>query len=259
MSGSSGAASAQGSAYPAGWIVPQWPAPPSVRALITARAGGSSTGPYASFNLGWGTGDDPLAVRTNRARLSALLPQEPRWLKQVHGATVVAADPLTGPVAADASIARNPGTVCAVLVADCLPVLFTDREGTRVAAAHAGWRGLALGVLENTVAAMTADGLPPDEVLAYLGPAIGPAAFEVGEDVREAFRRRDAADLAAFTPLHQGKWHADLPGLARRALARAGVTRVYGEALCTVSDRERFFSYRRDGTTGRMGAFVWRS
>jgi YfiH family protein len=240
---------------PADWIVPAWPAPPGVRALITTRAGGVSRGRYEGLNLGLRTGDAPQAVAENRARLRALLPAEPRWLAQEHGATVVEADALETPVAADASVARRAGTVCAVMVADCLPVLLTDRAGGVVAAAHAGWRGLARGVIENTVAAT---GVEPSRLLAYLGPAIGPRAFEVGPDVRDAFLARDAAADAAFAPHRPGKWLADIYALARQALARAGVTDVHGGGLCTVSDPARFYSYRRDRTTGRMAALIWR-
>jgi YfiH family protein len=226
-----------------------------VRALITTRSGGVSSGAYASFNLGERTGDDPLAVAANRASLRALLPQEPRWLRQVHGSCVVAADLLVAPVEADASIARIAGTVCAIMIADCLPVLLADRGGAVVAAAHAGWRGLAAGVVEKTVREMHTT---PDEILAYLGPCIGPAAFEVGPDVRDAFLEIDAASAAEFSPLRPGKWLANLHALTRRALARAGVNRVYGAPCCTYSDAGRFYSYRRERTTGRMAALIWR-
>jgi len=239
----------------ADWIVPDWPAPPRVRALITTRNGGVSTGHCASFNLGRRTSDDPAAVAANRARLRALLPQEPRWLKQVHGSRVIAADEVTTPVEADASIARQPGTVCAIMIADCLPLLLADRTGTVVAAAHAGWRGLAAGVVENTVRAM---GPAPAELLAYLGPCIGPAAFEVGADVHEAFVAAHPAAAVAFVPLRPGKWLADLHLLARQSLARAGVTRIHGSAQCTHSNPQRFYSYRRDRDTGRMAALIWR-
>lgn len=237
------------------WIVPDWPAPKCVRALITTRNGGVSRGPCASFNLGLRTGDDPQAVAANRALLRELLPQEPRWLKQVHGARVVAADSITAPSEADASVARVPGTVCAIMIADCLPVLLTDRSGRMVAAAHAGWRGLAAGVVEATVRAME---VAPGEVLAYLGPCIGPGAFEVGADVYESFIKNDPIAQSAFRPLHPGKWLADLPELTRQALARAGVSLVYGEPQCTYADSGRFFSYRRDRATGRMAALIWR-
>ena len=185
---------------PYDWIAPAWPASPRVRSLITTRNGGVSTGAHASFNLGLAAGDDATAVAANRALLRNYLPQEPAWLRQVHGARVVPADGLTEKPAADASIARNAGTVCAVMIADCLPVLLCDTHGEVVAATHAGWRGLSSGVVENTVAAM---GGAPADLLAYLGPAIGPSAFEVGADVRDAFLAADPAAGAAFTP-HRG-------------------------------------------------------
>ncbi len=234
------------------WIMPDWPAPSNVRALITTRAGGVSTGPYASMNPADHVGDDPLAVVQNRALLRTALPSEPFWLKQVHGDAV--AEVGSGPVEADACIARVAKQVCAVLTADCLPVLFAARDGSVVGAAHAGWRGLCAGVLERTVAAM---GVPEEQVLAYLGPAIGPRAFEVGPEVREAFMALDDTAAAAFAPQANGKYLADLYLLARQRLAKVGVTKVYGGGDCTYSDAERFFSYRRDGATGRMAALVW--
>lgn len=238
------------------WIVPDWPAPASVNALITTRAGGVSTGPFASLNLGMRAGDDPQAVAVNRARLNALLPQSPRWLRQVHGSFVVEADALSGEPEADAAIARRPGTVCAVLVADCIPVLLADRSGAMIGIAHAGWRGLARGVIENTVRTMAGAGR---DLIAYLGPGIGPAAFEVGNDVREAFLARDAGTAAGFKPHAEGKWLADLFLLARQCLQRAGVREIHGGGLCTYSDTRRFFSYRRERTTGRMAALIWRN
>jgi YfiH family protein len=238
------------------WIVPDWPAPAGVRALITTRAGGVSTGPFASLNLGLRTGDDPQAVAANRARLNALLPQPPSWLRQAHGSRVVEADALADEPEADAAVARRSGTVCAVLVADCIPVLLADRAGTAVGIAHAGWRGLTRGVIENTVRAMAGTGR---DLIAYLGPGIGPTAFEVGDDVRGAFLERDAGTAAAFTPHAAGKWLADLYLLARQCLRRAGVGEVHGGALCTYSDARRFFSYRRERTTGRMAALIWRN
>jgi YfiH family protein len=239
----------------ADWIVPDWPAPARVKALITTRNGGVSRGPYASFNLGLHTGDDSAAVHANRAALRSVLPQMPRWLAQQHGTNVVEADDIASPPAADASIARQPGTVCAILVADCIPVLFTDRAGSMVAAAHAGWRGLAGGVIEKTV---QHTGASPADILAYLGPGIGPRAFEVGPDVRTVFVDRDPAAAHAFAPLGQSKWLADLYALARSALVRAGVTAIHGGGFCTVSDPQRFYSYRRDRVTGRMAAVIWR-
>jgi len=238
------------------WIIPRWPAPSNVRAMITTRAGGVSRGPFASLNLGLRTGDDPHAVSANRAQLTALLPQPPRWLRQVHGSRVVEADALTEAPEADAGIARRPGTVCSVLVADCIPVLLSDRAGTTVAIAHAGWRGLAAGVVANTIGRMAAE---PRDLVAYLGPGIGPTAFEVGADVRDAFVGRDARSQAAFVPHSPGKWLADLFLLARQSLQRAGVENIHGGGMCTYSEVERFFSYRRNRTTGRMAALIWRT
>ncbi len=239
------------------FLVPDWPAPAGVRAVTTTRRGGASEGPYAAFNLAAHVGDDPARVAVNRAALRArlALPAEPAWLAQVHGTTVVDANPRDNPPEADASVADRPGVVCAVLTADCLPVLFCTRDGTLVAAAHAGWRGLAAGVLEATVRAL---GGPPGELLAWLGPGIGPDAYEVGPEVREAFVCADPRAADAFA---QGKradrWLADMYALARLRLASAGVTAVYGGGLCTYRDRERFFSYRRDGATGRMATLAW--
>jgi polyphenol oxidase len=240
------------------WIVPDWPAPAHVRAVITTRAGGVSGGPYASFNLGYSTGDDPGAVRANRELLRAMLPSEPRFLSQVHGARVVEAETVADAPQADASTAREPGTVCTIMVADCLPVLLTDGAGSVVAAAHAGWRGLAGGVIDNTIAAMIERGADRGTLMAYIGPGIGAEAFEVGDDVFEAYTANDSGAKAAFRPHAPGKWLADLPWLAQRALERCGITRVYGGKLCTWSDPARFYSYRRDRVTGRMGAFIWR-
>ena len=238
------------------WIVPHWQAPPRVKAVITTRAGGFSSGPYASLNLGLRTGDDAAAVARNRARLRGVLPQEPKWLRQVHGSAVIDADAVAASAPeADASVARSPGTVCAVLIADCVPVLFSNRAGSVVAVAHAGWRGLAHGVIERTLAAI---GEEPSELVAYLGPGIGPGAFEVGAEVREAFLARAREDAAAFSPHAPGKWLADLFMLARNRLQRAGVGETSGGGMCTYSDPARFFSYRRDRTTGRMAALIWR-
>ncbi len=238
------------------WLIPDWPAPANVRALITTRAGGVSQGAYSGLNLGLRTGDDPQAVAANRERLRAALPQEPKWLRQVHGTRAVEADALEDIPEADAAIARRPRTVCAVMVADCVPVLFADRSGTTVAVAHAGWRGLAGGVIEQAIERMA---VPPGEIIAHLGPGIGPRAFEVGADVRDAFLSGGAQAEAAFKPHAAEKWLADLYLLARQRLAHAGVTQVSGGDLCTYSDPLRFFSYRRDRTTGRMAALIWRS
>lgn len=237
-------------------IVPDWPAPANVRALVTTRAGGVSLTPYASFNLATHVGDAAAAVVENRVRLRRMLPDEPCWLEQVHGIAVADVDRLSGVPQADAAVAREAGVVCAVLTADCLPVVFCDDTGSVVGAAHAGWRGLAAGVLEATVARM---GVSPASLLAWLGPAIGPAAFEVGGEVREAFLRIDpGADVAFVSAATPGKWMADLFILARRRLMRAGVARVYGGGRCTHADAVTFYSYRREGVTGRFATLVWR-
>lgn len=240
-----------------GWLRPDWPAPAHVRALVTTREGGVSRGVYASLNLGAHVGDDPVAVAENRRRLveAANLPAEPVWLSQVHGlgVTKLDADAKAG-IEADAAMSDLPGMVCAVLTADCLPVLFCDRRGTRVAAAHAGWRGLAGGILEASVAAMDT---PPEDLHAWLGPAIGPAAFEVGDEVRDAFVARQPVANTAFIPSPSGRWLADLYTLARLRLAACGVRSVHGGGECTFADAQRFYSYRRDGDTGRMASLVW--
>ena len=239
-------------------IFPDWPAPANVRAAVTTRIGGASHAPYDSLNLGTHVGDDPAAVRANRARLRAslALPAEPLWLKQVHGVVVV--DAAQGGVEpqADGVFAAQPGAVCVVLTADCLPVLLCNRTGTKVAALHAGWRGLAGGVIEAGVKAM---GVPANELLAWLGPAIGPASFEVGPEVRAAFVQHDAQAALAFRAAREGKYLADIYQLARRRLQRLGVVAVYGGGFCTVTERARFFSYRRDGVTGRMASLIWLS
>ncbi len=238
------------------FIIPDWSAPANVRACVTTRAGGVSRPPYASLNLAAHVGDDPQAVVANRARLRAelALPGEPAWLTQVHGVTVVdAAQPADQPQA-DGAFATAPGAVCAVLTADCLPVLLCDRAGTRVAVLHAGWRGLAGGVIEAGISAL---GVAGGELLAWLGPAIGPEAFEVGDEVRAAFVTRDPAAALAFRPHGNGRLLADIYLLARQRLAGLGVTAVSGGGLCTVADRDRFYSYRRDSATGRMASLVW--
>lgn len=239
-----------------GWIEAGWPAPPGVRAGSSLRIGGVSQGVYASLNLGIHVGDDPRSVATNRRLLkeSLPLPAEPFWLNQVHGKSVAKVGRVDGcPPNADASFCDGPGLVCAVMTADCLPVLLCERSGSRVAAAHAGWRGLADGVLESTVEAMGGG-----DLLAWLGPAIGPEAFEVGAEVRQAFLERLGECDAAFRQTDESHWLADLYALARLALARVGVSEVYGGEHCTYSDAGRFFSYRRDGQTGRMATLIWR-
>jgi YfiH family protein len=236
-----------------GWLIPDWPAPANVRAACTTRRGGSSQGAFAALNLAAHVGDDPEAVARNRAELRAVLelPSEPVWLEQVHGTEVIDAG-RPAPRRADASFTGVPGVVCAVLTADCLPVLLCDSAGSCVAAVHAGWRGLAAGVLENAVAALDV----PD-LMAWLGPAIGPQAFEVGAEVRQAFVAPHPESAPAFTAGEEGKWRADLYQLARFALRRAGVNDVYGGGWCTHGDPERFYSYRRDGVTGRMASVIW--
>lgn len=246
------------------WIVPDWPAPPNVTALFTTRdvVNGSSPSAYASFNLGEHVGDNPMTVKKNRAALRRFLPNEPRWLKQVHGAAVVRLDghgcavsPSAPPVG-DAAFSRHPGTICAVLVADCLPILLCDHAGNVVAVVHAGWRGLAQGVIERAVGAIST---LPARLIAWLGPAIGPNHFEVGEEVRQAFITNDERSGAAFIPhsSRKDKWFADLFLLARQRLQKAGVTEIYGGGICTFSDPARFYSYRRDGNCGRMAGLIW--
>lgn len=242
-----------------GWLCPDWPAPENVRALVTTRAGGVSRGVYASLNLGAHVGDDPRAVAENRRRLveAADLPAEPRWLAQVHGRDVARLTAESKPgIEADAALTDSPDVVCAVLTADCLPVLFCDRAGTRVAVAHAGWRGLAGGVLEAAMAAMET---PPEDLHAWLGPAIGPSAFEVGDEVREAFVAQHSNADSAFLPSPAGRWLADLYTLARLRLAACGVRSIHGGGECTFTDTQRFYSYRRDGDTGRMASLIWLS
>lgn len=235
-------------------ITPDWPAPKNVRALQTTRNGGFSTAPYDSLNLGDHVGDAPLAVAYNRQLLSALLPSEPVWLKQVHGTEVVDAGNTTCWPAGDACISTRSGAVCVVMTADCLPILLCDEQGSVVGAAHAGWRGLCDGVIEQTMRAMNS---PSSSLMAWMGPAIGPQAFEVGAEVRAAFVAQQAEAADAFLPGEEGKWYADIYQLARQRLHTLGITRIYGGGLCTHADPRRFFSYRRDGTTGRMGTFIW--
>lgn len=253
----------------AGLIVPDWPdAPANIGALATTRQGGFSLGPYGDghggggLNLGLHVGDDAATVQRNRALLQQALPGRPAWIAQVHGVAVAEAasvQPGQPATVADASIARAPGVVSAVLTADCLPVLLADMDGKVVGAAHAGWRGLAAGVLATTLAAMRATGA--GEITAWLGPAIGPRRFEVGEDVRAAFGAAlgVAAAAPAFVPFEgrPGKYLANMTMLARAFLARDGVTRVAGGNACTVSDEAQFYSYRRDGVSGRQATLIW--
>ena len=234
-----------------------WPAPPGVVAFTTLRGpAGDSAAPFDRFNLGLRSGDDAGTVGANRRMLERALefPSTPRWLRQVHGIHVMV-EPGEDEPQGDAVVTRTPGTVLAILTADCLPVVFAASDGSEVAAAHAGWRGLSAGVLETTVATMQAS---PDAIRTWLGPAAGPDAYEVGEEVFAAFDR-DPRAATAFAPTRPGHWRVDLYALARQRLADAGVTRVHGGGLCTISDPRRFYSHRRDQRTGRMATLVWRT
>ena len=224
-----------------------------VRALITTRAGGVSSGEFASLNLSARVGDDPQRVARNRAILNACLPAEPAWVKQVHGTVAIDAVKATPETEADGLVTHAAGAVCAVLTADCLPVLLADRAGKTVGIAHAGWRGLAAGIIENVVRAMD---VPASDLVAYVGPGIGPQRYEVGEDVRQAFVSKEPVAAAAFVSRQNGRYLADLHKLARQRLSAAGVDEVHGASVCTVSDG-RFFSFRRDRVTGRMASLVW--
>lgn len=237
------------------FIVPDWPVPPNVHAAVTTRTGGISKGPFTSLNLAMHVGDEPDAVAENRRRLrdSLALPAEPAWLTQVHGRDV-AVLPQASDTVADAAVAFAPGSVCATLVADCLPVLLASRDGDRVAVAHAGWRGLAAGVVEATVAALRCD---PARLVAWLGPVIGAAAFEVGAEVEDALTAGMPDASRHFRPGRADRRLADLPALARQRLVMAGVTGVFGGTLCTHTDGARFYSFRRDGRTGRIAALCW--
>jgi polyphenol oxidase len=243
------------------WLTPDWPAPPAVGALSTLRVGGSSVAPYASLNLGTHVADAPATVALNRQRLrsAAQLPDEPWWLAQVHGTRVANLDAhgLDAPgaaVPADAAVTRRRGRVCAILTADCLPLLFASDSGDVVAAAHAGWRGLAGGVIEATVQALAA---APQALLVWLGPAIGPRHFEIGAEVRNELLKGDPGAEAAFEANARGRFMADLAALARRRLNRLGIERIYGGGECTYTDSDRYFSHRRDGTTGRQATLIW--
>lgn len=233
-----------------------WPAPAGVHAMQTLRTGGIGVGPYDSLNLAAHVGDAPAAVAENRRRLAAVLAlrEAPRWLHQVHGARVVGLPHAQGEPEADAVWTAEPGVVCAVLTADCVPVLLCADDGSVVAAVHAGWRGLAAGVVETTIAALP---VPPARLMAWLGAAIGPTAFEVGPEVRSAFVAHDADAAGCFSPGAGDRWHADLYALARRRLQAARIPAVHGGGRCTFSDARRYFSYRRDGRCGRMASLIW--
>lgn len=239
------------------WLVPDWPVHPRVRAFVTTRQGGVSQGPYATLNVG-GSGtppDDAAAVTENRRLVAQHLPAPPTWLHQVHGSDVatLAAPMLDAPVA-DAAVTRTAGVPLAVRIADCLPIFLAARDGSAIGVAHAGWRGLAAGVVERTLEALQTD---PSRVAAWIGPGIGPDRFEVGDDVHAAFVEDDRGAVAHFHRPRAGKWLADLPAIARRRLAARGVREVHGGHWCTATESERFFSYRRDRTTGRMAAIIW--
>lgn len=234
-------------------IRPDWTLP-AVRALSTTRAGGVSRGPWAELNLGAACGDDPAAVAENRRRLECLLPGPPQWLNQVHGTRVIASHEWRPGIEADAAWTDRPGRVLAIQTADCLPVLVADREGRVAGAAHAGWRGLAAGVLERLIGALP---VSPGDVQAWIGPGIGAGAFEVGPEVREAFLAVDAGLGGHFRPGREDRWLADLKGIAADRLAAAGIARVFDCGLCTHADAGRFFSFRRDGTCGRMASLIW--
>ena len=239
-----------------GWISADWPAPPSVHAGCTTRQGGVSDAPYDSLNLGDHVGDVFDAVTKNRALLKQhrALPAEPVWLKQVHGNNVINAACTHGVSEADASFSHDSGVVCTVMTADCLPILLCDKGGSVVAAVHAGWRGLADGVIDATLLHM---GVSASKLMAWLGPAIGPSMFEVGNEVRERFISVDHNAAEAFIPSRQGHWLADLYQLARQRLVEFGVRDIYGGHWCTYTDKSRFYSYRRDGVTGRMASLIW--
>jgi polyphenol oxidase len=240
-----------------GLLRPDWVSPPGVHAAFTLRGGGMSAAPCDSLNMALHVGDDAAAVAANRQLVAGALglPGTPAWLEQVHGTTVADLDGggLAGP--ADAAVTRRAGQVLAIMVADCLPVLFASEDGQVLGAAHAGWRGLAAGVLEATIAAMA---VPPAHLRAWIGPGIGPAHFEVGDEVRAAFLARDLGAGVAFRANERGRWQCDLHALARRRLAAAGLTAVAASAVCTYAAVDRCFSFRRDGRTGRMAALLWR-
>jgi YfiH family protein len=240
-------------------IRPDWPAPASVSAVATTRTGGCSRAAWASLNLGDHVGDDPAAVEHNRRclRQALQLPAEPLWLQQVHGIEVADAATAAPRMRADAIIADRAGQTCVVMTADCLPVLFCNAAGTHVAAAHAGWRGLAAGVLEATVTALAHSGAAPATLMAWIGPSISATAYEVGAEVRDAFLAVDPVAGSGFSVNARGRWQLDLVAIARRRLAAVGVQRMYGGTLCTAGDPLRFFSHRRDGSCGRQATLIW--
>lgn len=240
---------------PKSWLEPDWPAPVNIHAATTLRSGGVSEGGFSSLNPATHVGDDLSAVQQNRAIITQMLnlPSAPVWLEQVHGTTVLVAEHVIGIAVADASFTTQAAVVCAVMTADCLPVLFCTTDGQKIAAAHAGWRGLLAGILTQTLNKMQTK-----DVLVWLGPAIGVNCFEVGVEVQEAFVQKNVAFAAAFTRCDAIHYLADIVQLARIELALAGVSAVYGGGFCTVTEHERFFSYRRDKQTGRMATLIWR-
>ncbi|HEY0269091.1 MAG TPA: peptidoglycan editing factor PgeF [Methyloradius sp.] len=237
------------------FIIPNWPAPANIKALQTTRTGGLSKSPYDSLNFGDHVGDDAMVVASNRQLLNPFVPTEPLWLKQIHSTIAVNAALTSCLPEADAAYSKQKNIVCAVMTADCLPILICDEAGTTVAAVHAGWKGLLDGVIESTIKALE---IPPQNLLVWLGPAIGPNAFEVGRDVYDGFIQHDANSIQAFTLQNTtDKWLADIYQLARLRLRNMGVTRIYGGEYCTYSAKEQFFSFRRDGATGRMATLIW--
>lgn len=239
-----------------GFIFPKWQVPRAVQMAITTRRNGFSAAPFAGLNVSDNVGDDPQAVDKNRCYLhdALSLPSDPLWLQQQHASDVLLCESNDDCRTADASISFESGYVCAVMTADCLPVLFCDKEGTRVGVAHAGWRGLLSGVLDNTAAALDC---PPQQLCAWLGPAIGPDAFQVGDDVRDAFVQLDSNNAWAFLPDNTGYWLCDIYQLARIRLRALGLVDIYGGSYCTYRDSANFYSYRRDGVTGRIAALAW--
>ena len=237
----------------ADFIIPDWPAPANVKAIQTTRLGGYSAEPYESFNLGSHVQDDALSVAKNRQLLSDYLPSEPVWLNQVHGVDVIDAAKSMCVQDADASFTKNKNVVCVTMTADCLPVLLCNKQGTAVASIHAGWRSLCDGVIEETIKTM---GVKPEDLMAWLGPAIGPDAFEVGGEVREAFIAKDNQAEQAFKA-YGDKWLGNLYLIAKQRLNKQGVVEIYGGGECTYSNASRYFSFRRDGVTGRMATMIW--
>lgn len=237
------------------FIIPQWPAPKHIKAYSTTRNGGMSVGRYASFNLGLHVGDKDAMVLYNRTHLQQLchIPSEPKWLQQVHSDIAIDAAQITANTAADASYTSKFNTVCVIMTADCLPILITNQKGSEIAAIHAGWRGLAAGIVENTLKQLNS---PPQDLMAWIGPGIGPQHYEVGSDVYQHFASSPRDVSPAFLP-HEDKWLANMPKLAEQRLLAAGVQQIYHSNECTYSQPSKYFSYRREGITGRMATLIW--